>query len=114
MAETDGKLVRDRIAEIILDSGVEPVTYVAEPEEYSRRLRDKLREEVTEFFMADEASPSDERADLLPEELADILEVVRALAMDVGSSVEQVEAIRVTKAKERGGFADRIVWTGNL
>ena len=101
----EGKLVRDRIPEIIRAEGAEPVVYTADPREYRSRLRDKLGEEVAEFLEADDA-----RA---PEELADVLEVVRALAADLGVEVEQLEKVRETKAAERGGFTGRVVWTGN-
>ncbi|MEU3268109.1 nucleoside triphosphate pyrophosphohydrolase [Streptomyces bacillaris] len=100
-----GKLVRDWIPQIIREDGVEPVTYIAGREEYRGRLRDKLGEEVAEFLEADE--------DSAPEELADVLEVVHALAMDLGVDAGQLEKIREAKARERGSFADRIVWTGN-
>jgi predicted house-cleaning noncanonical NTP pyrophosphatase (MazG superfamily) len=100
-----GKLVRDRIPQIIRENGAEPVTYTADRAEYRSRLRDKLGEEVAEFLDADEEAA--------PEELADVLEVVRALAADLGVGAEQLEKIRDAKAGERGGFADRIVWTGN-
>ncbi len=42
-----------------------------------------------------------------------MLEVVRALAADLGVDADQLETIREAKGGERGGFADRIVWTGN-
>ncbi|MET7474611.1 nucleoside triphosphate pyrophosphohydrolase [Streptomyces sp. NPDC005648] len=100
-----GKLVRDRIPQIIREKGAEPVTYVASPDEYRNRLRDKLGEEVTEFLAADDANA--------PEELADVLEVLHALAAVLGVDAGQLEKIREAKASERGGFADRIVWTGN-
>ncbi|MEW1694175.1 nucleoside triphosphate pyrophosphohydrolase [Streptomyces sp. NPDC093249] len=100
-----GKLVRDRIPQIIRDAGEDPVTYEAGTEEYQSRLRDKLGEEVAEFLAADEESA--------PEELADVLEVVRALAGELGVGPDQLEKLREAKAEERGGFADRIVWTGN-
>ncbi|WP_327071351.1 nucleoside triphosphate pyrophosphohydrolase [Kitasatospora sp. NBC_01302] len=100
-----GKLVRDRIPQIIREGGATPVTYIAGPQEYRSRLRDKLGEEVAEFLEADDA-----RA---PEELADVLEVVYALAADLGIGMDQVEEIRRAKADERGGFAGRVVWTGN-
>ncbi|SHF89915.1 nucleoside triphosphate pyrophosphohydrolase [Streptoalloteichus hindustanus] len=101
-----GKLVRDRIPEIIRRSGSEPVTYTADPEEYHRRLRDKLGEEVAEFLAADDETTA-------AEELADVLEVVRALAANLGVDPDQLELIRQAKAAERGGFADRVIWTGN-
>jgi predicted house-cleaning noncanonical NTP pyrophosphatase (MazG superfamily) len=98
-----GKLVRDKIPQIIRDKGLEPVIYVASPDEYATRLRDKLTEEVAEFL----ASDSD------PEELADVLEVVYALAALTGTDPQQLEKLRAAKADERGGFADRIIWSGN-
>ncbi|MGA6160847.1 phosphoribosyl-ATP pyrophosphohydrolase [Stenotrophomonas sp. NPDC087984] len=99
------KLVRDRIPEIIRSSGAEPVTYIASRGEYRRRLRDKLGEEVGEFLAADETEA--------PEELADVLEVVQALATELGIGPVQLEKIRAAKARERGGFAERIIWAGN-
>ena len=100
---SQGKLVRDKIPQIIQSKGLEPVIYVACTEEYGTRLRDKLREEVEEFI----ASDSD------PEELADILEVLYALAEQAGTDQQQLEKLRIAKAEERGGFADRIIWAGN-
>ena len=100
----DAKLVRDRIPEIIRATGAEPITYRAEPDEYRLRLREKLAEEVGEFLAAD-----DENA---IEELADVLEVVYALAADLGTDKAQLEQVREDKASQRGGFAERIVWTG--
>ncbi len=100
---SQGKLVRDKIPQILRAKGLEPVIYTADAEEYGIRLRDKLREEVEEFL----ASDSD------PEELADILEVVYALAEQAGTDRRQLESLRAAKAGERGGFAGRIIWTGN-
>lgn len=104
MESVGGKLVRDRIPEIIRADGGEPVTYRAEPDEFRRRLRDKLREEVDEFLEADGASAV--------EELADILEVVYALAADLGTTTDALETTRAAKAAARGAFTDRTVWTG--
>jgi len=102
-AMSQGKLVRDKIPQIIRSKGLEPVIYTASTEEYSTRLRDKLREEVEEFL----ASDND------PEELADILEVLYALAEQAGTDRQQLEKVRAAKAEERGRFADRIIWSGN-
>ncbi|MGW6280046.1 nucleoside triphosphate pyrophosphohydrolase [Kribbella sp. NPDC055071] len=99
-----GKLVRDRIPEIIRANGAEPITYQAEPAEFRRRLRDKLLEEVDEFLTADETTAV--------EELADILEVIRALAANLGTTPDDLEATRATKAAERGAFTTRTIWTG--
>ena len=43
------------------------------------------------------------------EELADLLEVTRAVALARGSSMEEVEQIRIKKAEKRGGFEKRIL-----
>ena len=43
------------------------------------------------------------------EELADLLEVIRAAAAARGSSIEEVERIRKEKAAKRGGFEKRIL-----
>lgn len=100
---SERKLIRDKIPQIIRAQGLEPVTYVAGPDEYATRLRDKLTEEVSEFL----ASDSD------PEELADVLEVVYALAALSGTNQQDLEKLRAAKAEERGGFANRIIWSGN-
>ncbi|MFY1677386.1 nucleoside triphosphate pyrophosphohydrolase [Streptomyces sp. WMMC905] len=100
-----GKLVRDLIPEIIRQSGRQPLIYTADVDEYGRRLRLKLQEEVDEFLEADSSTST--------EELADILEVVYALAHELGMSPQQLETVRLYKAAERGGFKKRIVWTGN-
>lgn len=98
-----GKLVRDKIPQIIRAKGLEPIVEVADAEEYRTSLRAKLREEVEEFLASDDD----------PEELADILEVLYALAEHGGTDREQLEKLRAAKALERGGFADRIIWSGN-
>lgn len=42
------------------------------------------------------------------EELADVLEIIHALAECHGSSIERVEQIRAEKAEKRGGFKEKI------
>jgi len=98
-----GKLVRDRIPEFIREDGLDPVIRAAGPAEYATRLRDKLGEEVAEFLV----SESD------PAELADILEVVYALAADTGIGRAELEALRAAKAESNGAFSQRFVWYGN-
>ncbi len=79
-----GKLVRDMIPQIIRSKGLQPITYVADADKYAARLQDKLAEEVDEFIASDDD----------PEELADILEVLYALAEHAGTSREQLERLR--------------------
>ncbi|MDP3975220.1 MAG: nucleoside triphosphate pyrophosphohydrolase [Candidatus Jorgensenbacteria bacterium] len=92
------KLVRDRIPAIIKGKGEIAVTHIASEEEYRTKLKEKLREEVEEFSK-----------DVNTDELADILEVVYALADSISLSREDLEKIRDTKARERGAFKERII-----
>ena len=92
------KLVHDRIPEIIEKSGKQPVYSILSDKEYLAKLDEKLNEELAEY----QGSKS-------MEELADLLEVIRAVAVARGSSMEEVEAIRRDKAAKRGGFEKRIL-----
>jgi len=94
------KLVRDRIPEIIAKSGKQPVYFILFDEAYLAKLDEKLNEELSEY----QESKS-------MEELADLLEVIRAVAAARGSSIEEVEAIRRDKAAMRGGFEKKILLT---
>ena len=98
------KLVRDKVPQIIRARGDEPIVRVADAAEYRALLLAKLVEEVDEVLAADDAD--------MPEELADVMEVVLALASDLGLDAAQLEELRKAKASERGGFAERIVWSG--
>ena len=92
------KLVRDRIPKIIEASGKKCVCSTLSDEEYLAMLDAKLNEELAEY----QESKS-------MEELADLLEVMHAVALARGSSMEEVEQIRKQKAEKRGGFEKRIL-----
>lgn len=108
-SEINPKLVRDNIPEIIRAAGLDPVVYVAGSGEYSARLRDKLREEVAEFFSCDAEGDREQSLG----ELADVLEVVYALAEEISDGPAQLEQARAAKAARNGAFAKRLVWLGN-
>lgn len=95
------KLVRDLIPQVIQGSGKECRTRILDEEEYKQELIIKLKEESEEYFTAQNSKES-------LEELADMLEVIRALAAVHGSSWEELDALREKKAEARGGFADRV------
>ena len=94
------KLVRDRIPEVIMQSGKRPVYSILTDEAYLTKLDEKLNEELAEY----QESKS-------MEELADLLEVIRTVAVVRGSSMDEVEAIRRDKAEKRGGFEKKILLT---
>ena len=91
------KLVRDRIPEMIRAQGETPHTRILEQEEYLRHLEAKLDEETGEYHRDKNA-----------EELADILEVVFALAEAIGCTKEELLEIYRKKHDARGGFHSRV------
>lgn len=95
------KLVRDRIPEIIKNNGQTAVTKILSIDEYKLELQRKSKEELQEYLNA----KVDEEA---IEELADLLEIIHALAKVHGTTIDQIEQIRQRKAEERGGFEDRV------
>lgn len=97
-----GKLVRDRIPEIIRNDGKKPIIEILSNEEYLRELDKKLNEEVAEY-----------QADKSIEEMADILEVLYAVCEARGHSVEELLQMKEFKREKRGGFKDKIYWIGN-
>ena len=91
------KLVRDKIPEIIEQDGGQAVTRVLDDEEYRACLEQKLDEEVAEYHESGEL-----------EELADVLEVVYALAQAQGHTVEELLSVYQRKHDQRGGFSKRL------
>ena len=98
MIKKYNKLVRDRIPEIIETSGNTCVTEILSDEDYLKMLDAKLDEELAEYH-----------ADQNIEELADLMEVIRACAVARGYTVEELEQVRAEKAAERGGFVKKIL-----
>ena len=82
------KLVRDKIPEIIKNSGKKAITTVLNEEEYLTELDRKLNEECAEY-----------QQDKSIEELADMLEVIYAITVARGYSVEELEQVRREKAE---------------
>lgn len=92
------KLVRDYIPQIIAQNGAEAEIRILSDEEYSVFLEEKLDEEVGEYHR-----------DKTAEELADILEVVYALAASIGCTREELLEIYQKKHESRGGFEKKIL-----
>jgi predicted house-cleaning noncanonical NTP pyrophosphatase (MazG superfamily) len=95
------KLVRDRIPEIIRASNQEPVIRILDEQEYKAYLLAKFDEELAEIKKAE--------GEELIEELADLMELIKAVAENEGVTLEDVERIRAEKAAKRGGFSERVL-----
>lgn len=91
------KLIRDNIPEIIKKNGQTAYISVLDDESYSAELRKKLIEETQEYLESEE-----------PEELADILEVVEALANTRGKTLDEILEIKMQKAIKNGKFEKRL------
>lgn len=92
------KLVRDKIPEITKKSGKHCETKVLSDTEYLNMLDRKLEEELEEY-----------NKDKSIEELADLLEVIFAVAEAKGYSLTELEQVRQKKATERGRFKQKIL-----
>lgn len=91
---TAPKLVRDLVPVVN--------TRIATVDEMPGLLRAKLQEEVAEYLKSGD-----------PVELADILEVLYALADAHRIGPAGLDGLREAKAAGMGRFAHRLVWLGN-
>ena len=97
-----GKLVRDKIPEIIIKDGKKPITRILDNDEFLQELDKKLNEEIAEY-----------QADKSIEEMADVLEVLFAICEARGYSVDKLMEVRNDKREKRGSFEKKIFWSGN-
>ncbi len=91
------KLVRDYIPQVIERNGSKAAFHILSQKEYMEELDKKLNEEVKEY-----------QEDKSLEEMADILEVLQAICVARGYTVEELEAKRIEKAAARGGFQKKL------
>lgn len=97
MRQVFNKLVRDKIPQKIQDNGEVAKTEILNDERFLQELHKKLFEETEEFVEEDSV-----------EELADLMEVIYAIARLRGIDMKYVEKIRQEKAQKRGAFEKRI------
>jgi predicted house-cleaning noncanonical NTP pyrophosphatase (MazG superfamily) len=95
---SNGKLVRDRIPEIIRANGETPVVCRLSADDRPAALRLKLLEEAQELAEA----PSSQVA----EEIADVVELLFAIADETGIAWDAVLDLAQSKRIERGGFTE--------
>jgi len=92
------KLIRDKIPQIIEQSGKRSTIEKLDEENYIKQLNRKLEEELTEY--AESGSV---------EELADLVEVVYAILDFKKVSITEFEKIRIEKVEKRGAFKERLL-----
>ena len=91
------KAIRDKIPEIIEESGYNYNIKTLSDEEFLHKLEEKLVEELEEYQESKSV-----------EELADILEIIYRISEIKGITNNQLEELRQKKSKERGGFKDNL------
>ena len=87
------KVIRDKIPEIIKESGKKYNLKQLDDTSFLIELEKKMVEELGEYQESKNV-----------EELADILEVIYRIAQLKGISKEELEKIRIKKLQDRGGF----------
>jgi len=92
------KAIRDKIPEIISQSGNKYNVKTLSDKEFLEKLEEKLSEEITEY--------QDSKS---LEELADILEVINRIAELKGIAKDKLDEIRIMKKDERGGFEKNLI-----
>ena len=92
------KLIRDKIPQIIKQSGKQAIFEEVSGNEYLELLNAKLGEELQEYLDSQSI-----------EELADLVEVVYAILDDKNISLQEFEVIRKQKVQERGAFKNRLL-----
>lgn len=90
------KLVRDRIPEIMERQGVKTLVRHLDDKEYMHALHDKLQEEMDEYMHGRNMG-----------ELADVIEVIRAIIIARGLTLEEIEKLCQAKVQTNGAFHDR-------
>ena len=92
------KLIRDKIPQIIEQSGKQAILEEVSGKEYLELLNAKLGEELQEYLDSQSI-----------EKLADLGEVVHAILDHKAVSLQEFEGIRKQKVLERGAFQDKLL-----
>jgi len=92
------KLVRDKIPQLIEESGRKQTSRILNEDEYFHALIDKVVEEIEEF-----------RSSGNKEEIADVYEALDCLIKFKGYELMNIDYIRLIKREARGSFLERIL-----
>ena len=91
------KVIRDKIPEIIAESGKKYNLKHLDDASFLAELEKKLIEEVNEYIESKDV-----------EELADLLEVICRISELRGVNSDELDEIRKDKAEKRGRFANNL------
>ena len=91
------KAIRDKIPEIIADSGKKYTLKQLDDISFLSELEKKLNEEVNEYSESKDV-----------EELADLLEVIYRISELRGVNSDELDEIRKDKVKKRGKFSSNL------
>lgn len=97
------KLVRDRIPEIMANEGKPAHIHLLDHRELGMALLDKVTEEAAEVVDACKTIKAHRRMGIAME-IADLIEVLRAVAAYEKIPWHYVREVRMERLKERGGF----------
>ena len=92
------KAIRDKIPEIIKESGSKCIIKTLSDKEFLEKMEKKLDEEVAEYHQSKSV-----------EEIADIIEVLERIAALRGTSVKELIRIKEEKAQKRGKFEKNLL-----
>lgn len=99
-----GKLVRDKIDEIIRNNGEIPITRILDLEKYKIELIKKINEEFLELEEAIELNDKEK----ICEESADLFEAIKAYNELMNNDFDEVLKVMDEKREKRGGFERRL------
>jgi predicted house-cleaning noncanonical NTP pyrophosphatase (MazG superfamily) len=108
------KLVRDKMPEFCTRPGRTPITVrkAKDSVEYVEVVLNKLSEETQEVRVAAWEHLAYGNTQAIIEELADLTEVMQTILKIFNITPEEIEAARIKKLDERGGFDNGIIWDG--
>ncbi len=92
------KLIRDNIPVILKQKGITVKIHIADDKEFTKKLLEKLNEEVTEYTQTQTI-----------DEMADIFEVITTILEQKKWTIEQVIAIQQQKRQQKGAFTQKII-----
>ena len=98
MIRSYNKLVRDRIPELIKESGRASTSRILSKEEYFNALLDKIVEEIEEY-----------RSSGLEEEIADVYEALDCLVEFKEYEPMHIDYLKLIRKEARGSFRERVL-----